>query len=647
MIDPAAATAPAPEAPAEGSPGEAIWEDATLAAALFAIDPVGSGGVSIRALPGPVRDLWQQLLRELLPEDVPLRRVPLHIADGRLLGGLDLSATLRSGRPVAERGLIAEADGGVLLLAMAERISRSTAAHLSVTLDTKEVVLERDGLTARTPARIGVVALDEGADEDEQVPNTLIDRFAFLIDLSRVAWHDVAPRDMDPIALTLASLLDMADPGDLEVPDSADADPLDASAAGDQATAAIRSTIIAARARLAQVQIDDEMTEALCGTALALGVFSLRSSLAAMAAARASAALAGRHQVERDDVTAAARLVLAPRATRLPMPEDMEQEQPEEPPPPEDQQDDDPGEQDMQQDLDKPLEDQVLEAAEAAIPANLLAMLKLGALRGRARSSGKSGAAQKGSLRGRPAGTRRGDPSANARLNLIETLRSAAPWQRLRRTEREQSGAGPSKVLVEVRHDDFRVTRYKQRTETTTIFVVDASGSAALHRLAEAKGAVELLLADCYVRRDRVALIAFRGAIAELLLPPTRSLVRAKRSLAGLPGGGGTPLASAIDAAAALADMVQRRGGTPTVVLLTDGRANVTREGLGGRAQATEDAMDAAGAFRVAEVKSVIVDVSPRPRPEADELARKMGGIYLPLPHADAKALSGAVKAVS
>jgi magnesium chelatase subunit D len=202
-------------------------------------------------------------------------------------------------------------------------------------------------------------------------------------------------------------------------------------------------------------------------------------------------------------------------------------------------------------------------------------------------------------------------------------------------------------VLVEVRQDDFRVTRYKQRSETTTIFVVDASGSAALHRLAEAKGAVELLLADCYVRRDRVAMVAFRGPGAELLLPPTRSLVRAKRSLAGLPGGGGTPLAAGIDAALDLADGVQRRGGTPVVVVLTDGRANVTREGIGGRAQATDDALASARAFRVAALKALVVDMSPRPRPDAEKLAHEMGAVYLPLPHADAAALSGAVQAVA
>jgi magnesium chelatase subunit D len=406
--------------------------------------------------------------------------------------------------------------------------------------------------------------------------------------------------------------------------------------------------------------------DALCGTALALGVDSLRPTLAAVRVARIAAALGGREQVASEDISLAARLVLAPRATRLPMPEQPEEEMPEEPPPPEDNQDDSEENKSPEQEIDKPLEDQVLESAEAAIPANLLAQLQLGALRARTRTSGKSGATQSGSLRGRPAGTRRGEPGANARLNVIETLRAAAPWQRIRRAERAQQqqargkdGATPTRrkgrsakpapvgTRVEVRLDDFRVTRYKHRSETTTIFVVDASGSAALHRLAEAKGAIELLLADCYVRRDRVAMIAFRGATAEVLLPPTRSLVRAKRSLAGLPGGGGTPLALAIEAAVDLADGIQRRGGTPVVVFLTDGRANVARDGTGGRAQAGEDAMSAARLFRGAELTAVVIDVSPRPRTEAEQLAREMAAVYLPLPHADATALSHAVKAVA
>ena len=128
-----------------------------------------------------------------------------------------------------------------------------------------------------------------------------------------------------------------------------------------------------------------------------------------------------------------------------------------------------------------------------------------------------------------------GVPGGGRRLSVIDTLRAAAPWQKLR---------GASGRVV-IRRDDLRVRRYQTRAEVLTIFAVDASGSAAVARLAEAKGAVELLLAEAYVKRAYVALVAFRGTTAELLLPPTRSLVRAKRGLAGLPGGGGTPLAAA------------------------------------------------------------------------------------------------------
>jgi magnesium chelatase subunit D len=196
---------------------------------------------------------------------------------------------------------------------------------------------------------------------------------------------------------------------------------------------------------------------------------------------------------------------------------------------------------------------------------------------------------------------------------------------------------------VQVRRDDFHVTRYKQRSATTTLFVVDASGSSALNRLAEAKGAVELLLADCYVRRDQVAVLAFRGNGAELLLPPTRSLVRAKRSLAGLPGGGGTPLASGIDAAAALAASIARRGETPIVVLLTDGRGNIARDGTPGRARAGDDVQLAARQFRAANLRALLIDTSPQPQPAARQLAQEMGASYLPLPYAGATALSQAV----
>ncbi|PZQ18831.1 MAG: magnesium chelatase, partial [Sphingopyxis macrogoltabida] len=174
---------------------------------------------------------------------------------------------------------------------------------------------------------------------------------------------------------------------------------------------------------------------------------------------------------------------------------------------------------------------------------------------------------------------------------------------------------------------------------------VDASGSSALARLAEAKGAVELLLAESYVKRAEVAVVAFRGTMAELLLPPTRSLARARRSLAELPGGGGTPLAAGLNAAREIAESARARGRTPFVVVLTDGRANIAADGSAAREAAERDAIAAAGAIGAAGIASAFVDISARPRPEGARLAREMGARYLPLPRADAAAMHAAVTA--
>jgi len=182
-----------------------------------------------------------------------------------------------------------------------------------------------------------------------------------------------------------------------------------------------------------------------------------------------------------------------------------------------------------------------------------------------------------------------------------------------------------------------------QRTQSTTIFAVDASGSTAFQRLSEAKGAVELLLAKAYVSRAHVALIAFRGDGAEVLLPPTRSLTRAKSRLAELPGGGGTPLAAGMEAALGLALAEQAKDHTPLLVFLTDGRANIGRNGAPGRAAADADAMAAALKVGEANLSAVFVDTSARPAPDGDRFARAMGAAYAPLPYVDANAMFGLV----
>jgi magnesium chelatase subunit D len=198
---------------------------------------------------------------------------------------------------------------------------------------------------------------------------------------------------------------------------------------------------------------------------------------------------------------------------------------------------------------------------------------------------------------------------------------------------------------VLVTRDDLRVQRRQQRSTTTTVFAIDASGSQAMHRLAEAKGAVELLLSDCYARRDRVAVIGFRGTTAQVLLPPTRSLVLAKRQLAGLPGGGGTPLAQGLDAATALATAVRRQGSTPLLVMLTDGKANINRQGEPGRASAQADAERAAQAWAALGIPALVIDTSAQPGPAAPALAAQMRARCMALPHAGAQAVSAVIQA--
>lgn len=562
--------------------------DAWHAAAIFAVDPPRIGGVVVRARIGPTRDRWRRYTERLL--SVPPRPLPIHVTDDRLLGGLDLAATLQTGRVVAERGLLASAHGGVLQAPMAERLAVGTTAHLGRALDEGRIIVERNGIARSEPARFGLIAFDEGID-DERVSPKLADRLAIHLDLEscRLGTPPAPP------------------------------------------------TLDEARERLATIEAPGTVIEALCTTALVLGIGSLRAPWLGLEVARIAAALAGRAVIAEDDVTLAARLVLAPRATRLPAPPEEEDACPD---PPESEHDGNTPEEAEA----GPLDDVMLEAARSALPEGLLERLAANAGPNAARAHGPAGAEKKSKLRGRAVGTHRGRWSSGARLNVVETLRAAAPWQKIRRRSGRASGRGEGRI--EVRADDLRIKRFISRTETTTIFAVDASGSAAFQRLAEAKGAVEQVLADCYIRRDHVALVGFRGTQARLLLPPTRSLVRAKRSLAELPGGGTTPLASGIEAAVALARDARAKGHAPAIVLMTDGRANIARDGQPGRARAAEDALAAARLVRATGIPALFIDTAPRPQPTARRLAGEMAALYLPLPQADAAGISKLVRSM-
>ncbi|GAA0754725.1 magnesium chelatase subunit D [Erythromicrobium ramosum] len=545
-------------------------DDAVLAARLFALAPATFKGMVLRGN-SPAREA----LVAALGARVTLRRMPGHIDDERLLGGIDLAASLSAGRPIRQTGLIEEARGGVLLAGMAERMDGSIAGRLAQSLDEGQAAL---------------VLLDDATEPEEAPPASLTERLAFACDLSTSRrWQGVA---LAPAAGTLALV----------------------------------------------APLGDDALRALAATADALGVESVRALIFAGEAARGLAALDGRGAAEKADLTGAVRLVLAPRATRLP-PQEQDAPPEDKPPPPEGERDDQSDGEQQQQELD--LSDILVEAAKAAIPADLLAQLAQGKAPRRSSSSG-TGQKRKAATRGKPLGARPGMPRGGAKLALIDSLRAAVPWQAVRRRE---AGANDASAIL-MRKEDLRIRRFEERAARVTIFAVDASGSAAAARLAEAKGAVELMLGQAYVTRSEVALVAFRGTSAELILPPTRSLTRARRTLAELPGGGGTPLAMGLNAAREVAEAVIARGRSAALVILTDGRANIAADGAPGRPQAAADAEAAAKAIYARGIDALVVDISARPGPEGAALAAALGGRFLALPRADARMITAAINAV-
>jgi magnesium chelatase subunit D len=545
-------------------------EDAVLAARLFTLAPLVFKGMVLRGS-SPAREA----LVAALGESVALRRMPGHVDDERLLGGIDLAASLSAGRPVRQTGLIEEAAGGALIAPMAERIDGSVAGRLAQALD---------------EAGTALVLLDDATDDAEEAPPvSLTERLAFLCDLmASRRWQGV---ELAPATGSLAAV----------------------------------------------APLEEAQLRALAATAAAFGVDSMRALIFAGHAARGLAALEGRKAAGKADLTGAVRLVLAPRATQLP-PEEAEAPPEDQPPPPPDGERDDQSDSDQQQ-QDPDLSEMLVEAARAAIPAGLLEQLAQGKAPRRAQSSG-TGQKRKAATRGKPLGARPGSPRGGAKLALIDSLRAAVPWQPVRR--REAPGS-PSAILM--RKEDLRIRRFEERAARVTIFAVDASGSAAAARLAEAKGAVELMLGQAYVTRSEVALVAFRGTSAELLLPPTRSLTRARRRLAELPGGGGTPLALGLNAAREVAESVIARGRSAALVILTDGRANIAADGSPGRPQAAKDAEAAAKAIAARGIDALVVDISARPGPEGAALAGALGGRFLALPRADAAMLQKAITA--
>ena len=573
------------------------WDLAQLALLLLQVDPHGLGGVWLKSGYSPARQTWLAQLQAL---GLPVMRMPHHIDQERMLGGIDLSVTLAQGRVVEQIGLLAHANEGIVVVPMSEKLSPQTLAMLLQAHDQGQVHAFAIGATHAS--RFGLVALDESQEDEPGAASKLKERLALWIDMDAV---DIAKSQEKIEALSAHELAEV-------------------------------------RSALVKIQATEAQMRALCEVAFALGIDSMRAPLLALRMACVHAAIHDREFLEEEDLRIAAQMVLSPRATRMPSSQEAESAEPPEPPTPPDASN---TEQDAAHEDTPPppstepasLEDTILAAALASLPPKLLDQLLLGASKSKPQSSsGNSGHAQMSRQRGRPLSPRLGHPTSGARLHLLATLRAAAPKQKLRTKHAGQK--------IAIRTEDFYIQRFAHKAASCIIVAMDASGSAALARLAEAKGAVEILLQQSYARRDSVCVIAFRGAQAQTLLPATRSLVRAKKALAGLPGGGGTPIALALKHATEQAQALQRQGITPLLVMLSDGKANVTIDGVGGRTQAQADALQWAKQWANHGFTSLWIDTALQPTGQAQELANVMQARYLPMPYVASQRLADAMQ---
>ena len=571
------------------------WALSQLALLLLQVDPYGLGGVWLKSGYSPARQSWLSQLQSL---GLKVMRMPHHIEQERLLGGIDLSMTLAQGRMIEQIGLLAQANDGLLLLPMSEKLSAQTLAMLLQAHDRGE--LQGLATGAIRASQFGLVAIDESRDDEPGSANKLKERLALWLDLDGV---DIATSQEQIDLLSAAELLEV-------------------------------------RACLKQIEPTDAQIRSICEVAFALGIDNMRATVFALRLACVHAAIHGQERLEDQDLQIAVQIVLSPRATRLPAEQNPEPENAS--PPPSDSDSNDTS--DSQQDAaptdntePAPPEDTLLAAAVASLPQKLLDQLLMGAAKTRSsNSNGQSGQQQLSRQRGRPLSPRIGQPSSGARLHLLATLRAAAPKQKLRTKHENQA--------IAIRTEDFYIQRFAHKAASCIIVALDASGSAALARLAEAKGAVEILVQQSYARRDSVCVIGFRGAQAQTLLPATRSLVRAKKALAGLPGGGGTPIAIALRHAIEQAQSIKRQGMTPLLVILSDGKANVTIDGVGGRSQAGLDALQWANQWARLGFSSLWIDTSLQPGAQAQALANAMQGRYLPMPYVASQRLADAIQ---
>ncbi len=598
--------------------------------------------VLIRGGPGSAKTVLARAAGRLSGKR--LVNIPLNVTEEQLFGGMDIDATIREGRPVVQKGLLARADGGILYVDDVNLLDQRVLASLLDCVLTGRVVLEREGVSAEYQCETVMIATMNPSDSD--ISSHLLDRFDLC------AYSDFPEEGEGRTEVLRRNIEYQKDPEVFNQLYGSEENSL-------------KETVERAKMLLPLVMMSDDLMGVAVELVSKVLADGFRGDIAMINTSMALAALNGRDEVLRKDVEEAAMICLAHRRNYIPDPpqppeppeepqdqdekeddqqdnDDQQQDQPPEPPQQdrndqdEDQQDQQPPEPPNMDDIQQMLDEMMFEIGEQFRVIDYLDDGRR-VIRTTSSRKGRRAMVESNDATGRYARSRPSDEKVHD-IAFDATIRAAAPYQK----GREHDG-----LSISIHPQDVREKVRERRSGCTIMFLVDASGSLGVRkRMAAVKGAVLSMLRDSYVKRDRIGMMAFRRDSAELILPPTKSVEYSYKKLEELPTGGKTPLGEALVTVNEFMTSYSRsHPGEPCyIVLITDGRANVP---LKQGADANEEVRKLASDMAIPQVKWIVIDASAGyiRFDNAEKLAMELEGTYFRLEDLNADRLAESVRA--